>query len=57
MTYYLNIGMNYECALNVIFSFVVPSRNKADQRSIEETMNAIRERKKMKLDTVPDEVK
>ena len=35
--------------------FVVPSRNKEDQRSIEETLNAIRERKRMKLDT--DDVK
>lgn len=36
---------------------MVPSRNKADQRSIEETMNAIRERKQMKADTVADDTK
>ena len=32
-----------------LFSFLVPSKNKTDKRSIEETMKDIRERKKLKL--------
>lgn len=30
-------------------SFLVPSKNKTDKRSIEETMKDIRERKKLKM--------
>lgn len=32
-----------------LFLFLVPSKNKTDKRSIEETMKDIRERKKLKL--------
>lgn len=47
--------------MNLIFStgysFSVPSKNKEDQRSIEETMNEIRERKRMKLGMNANDVK
>ena len=43
------------CKPRCIWIFAVPSENKRDVRSIEETLNDIRKRKKFRSDDVDDE--